>query len=765
VNVAAATKLPGVNEGGFGYSRVVGPLGRVTDPVPNVVEVIDGIVSPHDGPASLAELSRWRHPTIVSIVGRPEESLLAVRLPPLRQTPDRSPSGGRLDTLVEVHRFLGNTLSAPIRAVVIEPPPSSATAYGIPSGLLVPEGLVGVEAEARRLLDMLSGDGPVWVRGKGGIGKTALVADVLDRHLKFCRTLWIDMEQVGGGAQALVDSLLHRLGKTKAFGYTIEDQWRVLHEELRASATIVVLDSEEKAGAAELPPELLGWAKWPGRLIVTSRNAPEEELRASTLDLRGLEESPFRALLERVSGFTLEEPSVAALHRAVSGSPLAGVWLGLRIRDMPEDRPVLEQAEGRELETIFAWAAEDLPDLDCRVLDVLCELPGPVEIEDLAEMLRAEEGLVRRAAERLKRQSFVMSPPVDDVALHTRHPFVRQFWPVGRVNEMAERWSDVVKWAVDVAHNFGGDRRWKNHSRLWRKWPSLRHVLRQLATGRRRDDVTYLTIWRRLDYFLWSFGLYRDRLDFGHIAAEAAARTSNLGMRAHALYDSIAETIWHQTRDMREEPRLDEAARLYDEIGGREGAEGRARVEVYRSRMLRHAKRPANAVLDAAQEAVHRAHLLEDPSILGHALNALGNAFLYSGQVDEAERAFKEALPFLKQSDDLEMVAVIQRNLGGRCLIERLRYAEALAPLEGAMQQYGELSLFAETPEAGMYHAQALAGVGECVEARRELEVIEKTLVRLGSTLRHGQLAETKLEVDRLCPSANPGRERGGRGR
>jgi len=746
-NVARETTLPNV-ESTFGFSRVVGRLGLVGEPAHSSFRVFEG-TAVHDAPISLLATppKEWSIAGVTTVVFRPHESLGEVVLPPV-WGPTKDPAAGRLGTEVRVYRRADDleagwqpiAPTAHSRGVIVTD--------GVPTGLTNERGLVGGNALREELAKGLEhGAGPLWVLGDGGAGKTALVADAIYRDVEVthkARVFWVDVAQVRrNDEEALVEAILLLTGKGGALCRPLEEQWLVAVHELSSRATVLVLDSFELWGE-DLPQPIAGLG-WPTRVVVTSRQQPlaGPSLRVAPLDMEAA-----RLLLEEKAESKIDVEDEEALYTAVSGSPLGCVWVGGLVKQNPTiARWVLgaiRQAVAPTLETLFELCTRDLSPLELGVLAVVSELPAGLDLPAFADVLQEDESDVRSALNKLKGRNLVLEDAErdTDVSFHTKHPFVRQFWKASALADDPRHEDRLITWARRRLKQDAGDRNWRGFPRLNRHWTNIRYIVSLQADAR---PAVFLELWNLCDYFLWSTGRYRDRLDLGRIAIEISRQERRLDLTARALYDSIAETEWHRqgTRPTIERY-LEEAEAIYREISD---ALGIVMVAYYRGRMLRRFGEVGPA-LAAAQEAVNAARATNNPHLLGICLNGLGNVHRDQEAYDAARTCYEEASQLMTGCGDEEMQAVLWRNLG-RVDLQQTRLGSALERFEKAIRIFRELELRVEEAEAAHYHARALTAVGEYEEARGELDWARRTIEALGSRPRAEEFSATEHSIQR----------------
>jgi tetratricopeptide (TPR) repeat protein/predicted amidohydrolase/predicted transcriptional regulator len=755
-NCAAQTRVPGLDRGAFGYSRVFGQLGRVTPAQDFVFAVAEHETFVSDAPRSLADVVANAERSSIrpqsTLLFRSHESLIRLRVPTVGSGPSSDPTVERTNTEVLVMRRGPSNAWNPIRRLAQWSPP--AVSAEMPLDLVVQGGLIAVTAAVEQFLQLLRGATPVWVVGDGGVGKTALTATALrDRVLqpRTARILWIDMAAVAPANEDVAETLLLAIGRTAALQEPLSAQWQALGTFFSENAVVVVLDSLERWGGNELPPEVLQFHRWPTRVVITSRREPDRADAGTVLRLAPLPPGPAAELVQRVAGRLFEGEEAEALYRCLQGSPLACVWVGGLLSADGRNQlfsglwAAIRGDRIRTLEDLFQWCITGLSDRDLQVLGVLSALPAPVSVQDVARTLDIAVDAVKGSLGILRERNLVMRSGVGDDEVHTRHPFVRQFWDRTQRHLADLVWRQIVNATTADVIQHGGDRNWRGYSVLLPKWINVRHVLTVLSGATLSSDrVKFLELWRAVDYMLFARGLWHERVRLGYAALEAARAAGQRALEAHALFDAIAETEWHRQATMSAtEERLNETARLYSELNSPTDV---ARVEYYRGRMLRHFGRLTEAV-GVAEHAVNLARPTGDLLVLGAALNGFGNALRTIGRSEEALQAYSAALDVLTEARDEEMVAVVHRNRG-RVALDLGTPHDAVWELEIALDAFADLELGIEEAETVVHHARAIAALGETDEAEFEVLSAAQRVAALGSKVRDSDLADARRWIE-----------------
>ena len=752
-NVASGSVLPHLEgEGGFGFSRVFGPLAECPE-IENGFAMRDGVVA--GGRAR--NLDSIREPeqqlAVHGLRGcyvRPQETLMWISVALDSEQTDFTT--GRIRTEVKISRFLSAPTPRwkPILASAGRSSPPSVT-HAIPHDLVPDGGLIGADElmEAfRRALG--TAPKPVWVHGSGGVGKSAIVANLLrELDRAHFQVYWLDLERVSSRPDAIAEALLLAFGNLEGLKKPAEIQWRLIRERLHGRPTIIVLDSYEKGAPDDgdvpaLPAEIAACHEWPSRVVVTCRSLVDVG-NVTALEILRLDQAAASSLTRRFAGPDVDQSQLERMVSIVSGSPLECIWGGGLLEAGGVDLAALPAGAGPE--DLFSLCTSTLTATGHRVLRILCALPAPLTEADLATIADLSKLEVGRALDELRLRALVVVDEEAGAQVHRiRHPLVRQFGV--RTPQTADAEELCAAWACRLIEKHGGDRRWREYGELSRRWANLRHVLRGLA-GRSPDR--FLAAWREVDYFLWCSARWTDRITLGRLAERAADQVGNTLLQAHAIYDSVAETEYH--RNHRGQPALaafDRAAALVANDSRREACIVAAMVEYYRSRVLRKDTNDLDAAAGAANRAIAMAQEISDPHTIGLALNARGNVAAKRGDHDAAVHDFDQAREYFDRTHDVEMLAIVARN-AAKIHLERGEYDVAGEKLERALLELQQLELPAEEAEVALHHARALAGLGDGEAARAELDRVEATFSVCGAGLRDDEIKDARADIDRLC--------------
>lgn len=744
----------------FGYSRLLGNLGRIT-PSSTVHHVFDGYVM-NPAPRGFSEMTNGSvcvgDRQISTVVTRPEQSVVVVRLPPVRAGVRGDLSGGRFDTSVDVFRpgLLQAKAWPRVRPVpLLELPPDE---FDVPYDHIIrhDDGLEGVGELVGQLEEVIhTRTTPVFVRGGGGTGKSALVATVLSRIAAKDRIVWIDLAQVEPVDDALLELVLLKLRANRSLEVPVEDREKTIRDLVRERPTVIVLDSIEAWGDHPIPDSILKLHGWKTVVIVIGRPSRKGESPITDIELKELKPADFERLLERNAERTAPPDYVSTLFDVTLGMPLAAVWGGQLMRQSPEEARELAAAlrarNAKDLQALYDWCYQSLREPTPRdILGILCELPVAVPTSDLAAVLKKPEAELRDAVDRLTELGLIVHTRGHDMEqLHFRHAFVHQFWTASSTPTDRKAASDnAVTWARLIARRFGGDRNFNGFAELGPRWANISHILRKLSK-RAGDNAksAFLAIWRDVDDFLWVSGRWRERITFGEIAVRLAEEAARLDLQVYALYDALAKTRWHVDRQP------DEALQLLDRAftsaaQAKKRRRTQAQIEWYRSRAFRHF-RNFDAALEAANRALDLATMGGNNHDLALTYNAVGNVFREMKDMDAARSAYEQALDTSKESREQwarEIVAIVTRNLGRLASAEG-RWEEAVLEYERAQDLFEELGSEVKKAECIIDHAFALARLGEGADAELELLWAQSIISSLGSMMLDRRIADTRKAI------------------
>ena len=535
--------------------------------------------------------------------------------------------------------------------------------------------------------------------GPGGMGKTALALEAAHRAPaeSFPLKLWItakNRELLPEGERRLtvhrVDDyhdMLNELGLAlgredipKAVPEERPDLVRHVLSDYRA---LLVLDNLETFNSEERRRvfELLGNLPATCRAIVTSRRRSDGSTAAHYLRLDKLEREAADELLSElgtrwapVAGLTQAERDL--LYAETGGNPLLLTWtagqLGRttgRCRTAIEAVERLKEAHQKNdpLDFVFGDLVETFTAAETAVLAALVYFTQPAPMEWLLPLTGLSLKAAETALDGLRDRALLLE---DDLAGTWLLPplagrFLRRARPdaVGVTGErLAER-----SYALAVEN---GNEEYTRFPLLEAAWPQITAALPVLIAG---DNRRLQTVCEALKNFLNFSGRWDDWLALSHEAEAKAERTKdfyNAGWRAYeagrcqALRGQFAAVLacsdraaihWQKARAS--PLQLSYAMRLRG-LGYTAAKNYSAAIIAYRE------------VLDI------RRGLSTKSSDLSGILNDLAIALVESGQLDEAESHYHEALFIAKNVNNLEGAAIYTGNLATVAL-DRKQWPEA----------------------------------------------------------------------------------------
>jgi predicted ATPase/DNA-binding winged helix-turn-helix (wHTH) protein len=282
------------------------------------------------------------------------------------------------------------------------PPMPTATAPATAAAARVPKPVFGRDHDLLQVLDRLDDHRLVTITGAGGIGKSELCRQVIERYdTAGRRAPWVCELASAADPRALPLLLLDALGEGQhSDADPVESLLRILEDR----DGLLVLDGCEHL--VEVAGPVVGnvLRRCPGiRVLATSRR-PLGTIGESVLALDPLEDDAARACFASRAtdaGATVDpaDPALAELCRRLDGIPLAIELAAARARllspadmlDMLHDRFRLLRApedlaaddeRHRSLHATIAWSWHDLTPADQRLLSQLSTLAGSFGIED-----------------------------------------------------------------------------------------------------------------------------------------------------------------------------------------------------------------------------------------------------------------------------------------------------------------------------------------------------------------------------------------------
>jgi tetratricopeptide (TPR) repeat protein len=609
--------------------------------------------------------------------------------------------------------------------------------------------------------------------GPGGVGKTALALEAAHRAPAehFPLKLWFtakDRELLPQGVQPLqdhrvtsYDALLNDLGR--ALGRddipkaVPEDRPNLVRHALANYRALLVLDNLETFSPEERRRviELLDNLPTACRAIITSRRRTDGSTAAHNLRLDKLEREAADELLaelgrrwEPVARLTQDERD--RLYAETGGNPLLLTWvagqLGRttgRCRTVAEAIERLQEAHRLQkvdekndpLDFVFGDLVETFTADETAVLAALVHFTRPAPIERLLPLTELSWKAAETALDGLRDRALLVE---DDQAATWLLPplaarFLRRIRPEA-VGISGERLADQA-YALAVENGY---RDYARFPALEAAWPQLAAALPVLIAG---DNRRLQTVCDALGSFLDFSGRWDDLLSLSTEAeakAERARDFQNAGWRAgqagfcHYLRGQSAEVL----------ACADRAAAHWQ--AARAGAYERAAAIRLQGMGYRLA-RDYSAGISALREALDLGRSLspKNESMVMYCLNSLAEMLRESGQLDEAETHYLEALAIAKALPNPEGVSNHTGNLAELAL-DREQWPEAERLAREALKLAEELGRKELIASDCSRLAKALARQGRGGEGRCHAE----RAVAIFTELRSPELNRAQAALD-----------------
>jgi tetratricopeptide (TPR) repeat protein len=604
--------------------------------------------------------------------------------------------------------------------------------------------------------------------GPGGVGKSALALEAAHRAPAehFPLKLWFtakDRELLPYGPQLLQDhrvasfyDLLSELGR--ALGRddipkaVPEKRPNLVRHALANYRALLVLDNLETFSPEERRRvfELLDNLPTACRALVTSRRRAYSSTAAHNLRLDKLERDAADELLaelgtrwEPVSRLTREERE--RLYAETGGNPLLLTWtagqLGRttgRCRTVAEAIERLREAHRLQrmdetndpLDFVFGDLAETFTADETAVLAALVHFTQPALIEWLLPLVELSPKAVETALDGLRDRALLIE---DDHALVGTQErvtwllpplaarFLRRTRPEA-VGVSGERLAHQA-YVLAVENGYGKHARF---SALEAAWPQLAAALPALISG---DNRRLQTVCSALFTFLHFSGRWDDLLSLSVGAEAQAERTNDFMYAGWRAYDAgFGYFLRGQSTEVL--ACADRADRHWKAAR----ASAHERAFAIRIRGLGHqlSKNYPAAITDFREALDLWRSLSSKSESLSIGLNDLADVLRESGQLDEAETHYSEALAIAKALREPEGLATYTGNLA-KLALDRKQWPEAERLSREALQLAADVGRKEQIGSVCWRLAKALARQGRGAEGRYHAERAVAILTELRS--------------------------------
>ena len=561
----------------------------------------------------------------------------------------------------------------------------------IPNNLPRLQPFFGREAELAQIREALDPENRTWgalIDGPGGMGKTSLAIRAAYDYTpeQFKRIVFVSVKNreldddgvrelgvfVLPGFLEMLNELSREIDRPDILKAPEDERIRLLLDALRDQQTLLILDNLESLPKSDRDRLFTFVKRLPQgcKAILTSRRrigSGSEELILQKLS-QG-------AALETLADLARRNPLLAqtkedkhiALYQQTAGNPLLLRWVAGQLgrgscrtiddalnflRACPEDNDPLE--------FVFGDLVNEFTEDETRVLCALTYFSLPAKVEHVAAVAGCDEEPVETALRSLANRSLVV-PDTEETAF-ALVPMVADFLRRRKPEVVAETGHRLENHAYALVVENGYEE-YDNFPVLDDAWPTLAAALPRFIAGANNRLQTVCSALRSFFNFTGRWDEWLVLARDAEVKAMAAKDFWNAGWR---IYDAG----WvHHLRGQSSEV-LSCADRA--EVNWRKAKVGaRERAAAISLRGLGHKlARDYPAAIASLREAVNlwRALSLEsDDVVIG--LISLAEVELRSGDLDCAERDFRESLRIARAIKDREAIADLTGNLADVALV------------------------------------------------------------------------------------------------
>lgn len=564
----------------------------------------------------------------------------------------------------------------------------------------LPYGFFGREEELKKIVDSLSPDARTWgalIDGPGGIGKTALAihAAEITSAGQFSRIIFLSAKSreltpegeraVGGfvlpGYLEMLNEIARQLDRAELTKADEKERPAQVQQALQAEHALLILDNLESLPSDDRDRLFQFLSRLPRgcKAIVTSRRRTDAEARVVWLDKLGrdaaldfiAELARDRARLQRA---TPEER--IALYENTGGNPLLIRWvagqLGRgRCQTVSAAITLLRDAPpGNDpLEFIFGDLASAFTGTETTVLAALTYFSQPVAVKFVAELSGTTTTAIQTALDDLTDRALVASDL--EALTFVLVPLVADFLRQARPEAVRTAGTSLVSRAYALSTE-NGYSRYERFPALEAAWPTVAAALPMFLRG---ENDRLQTVCNALNSFLEFSGRWDER---AALSVRAEAKAVQAGDFVNAGWRAYAAGWVAGLRGLSAEV-LACAERVSRHWGGGEAHE---RATVIRLRGWGYElSKDYPRTIAAYSEAVELWRGLSAESVhVASALNDVAGAERQLGQLEQADRDYREALRIATNVNDTQGAAAYTLNLA-RLTTTRKNWpaAEALA--------------------------------------------------------------------------------------
>ncbi|MBZ5522198.1 MAG: tetratricopeptide repeat protein [Acidobacteriia bacterium] len=637
-----------------------------------------------------------------------------------------------------------------------EPAMNTETSNGSPrSTLPLQPYFFGREQELGIIVDALSPESRSWgalIDGPGGIGKTALAirAAYLAPDDLFKAKIFLSAkkrELTPSGEQPLEDFMLpnyidllselaRELGEEQIARTPPNERANGVRRALADKNALIVIDNVETFEEPERVRLYQFLSRLPGgcKAIVTSRRRSDIDARVVRLDR--LTEIEALELMKELGKSNkrmarASEKERRELYEITNGNPLLIKWVagqlgraGSNCRTINEACEFLKSApkENDPLEYIFGDLLGTFSESETKVLAALVHFTQPAKVEWITDLTRLTRPATQTALEDLADRALLVGDPQAEAFLLPT--LAAAFLQRKRPDAVAATAECLADRAYALAMEHGGEK-FERYSKLEAEWPTIASALPILLRG---DNGRLQKMCDALDKFLNFSGRWDEWLLLNQQAEERAVATSdfyNAGWRAFSegwlccLRQQAAETLACATRC---------EARWRNQKTGIDTRQKAISIQLRGQGYEIERNWPAAIAAFKECLALYRA-LAPESADVAVCLNSLASTEGLSGDLDSAERNYREALRIARKVNNRSGIANYSGNLAGLALDRQDWLAaealarEALSLAEGL----GRLELIGSDCQRLAKSLARLRRANEALpHARRAVEIFAK---------------------------------------